>query len=194
LEEEQQVELACGHRHADPETGVKMVEFHVDNHHSLQDEMNATTEFGGNLSVQKDPNKKPLVCLGQDECIMKQFCFTNKSWTAPDGKTPLIPKDEGTNLTQAQLQRVNQCRTGKKHRDDEAAKLRRGNANKKTWGAHHLLWNSNMESIQTWSFKWRIPLTSSECSTGKCATIFFCLIIPVGTTENAWMGFLSPMA
>jgi hypothetical protein len=56
---------------------------------------NATTKFGGNMSIQKPPNMKPLICFGQDECIFKQFFFTGKAWTAPDGQKPVIPKDEG---------------------------------------------------------------------------------------------------
>jgi hypothetical protein len=36
-----------------------------------------------------------LICFGQDECIFKQYLFTGKAWTMPDGQKPIIPKDEG---------------------------------------------------------------------------------------------------
>jgi hypothetical protein len=41
------------------------------------------------------PNNEPLICFGQDECIFKQYLFTGKAWTMPDGQKPIIPKDEG---------------------------------------------------------------------------------------------------
>ncbi len=35
-------------------------------------------EFGGYLSVRRDMTKAPIIVLGQDECIYKQFIFHNK--------------------------------------------------------------------------------------------------------------------
>jgi hypothetical protein len=58
----------------------------------------ATTKYGGKLSIRKPANVKPLVCFGQDECIFKQFTFTQKAWTAPDGQKAMIPKDEGLRI------------------------------------------------------------------------------------------------
>ena len=60
--------------------------------------MNATTVFGGNLSVRKPPDQKPLIIFGQDECIFKQYTFSKKAWRSPDGALPLIPKDEGAGI------------------------------------------------------------------------------------------------
>jgi hypothetical protein len=71
------------------------VEFHIDNHPSFQKKMNSTTEFRGNLSVFKPPASKPLIRFGQDKSKLKQYAFTNKAWTAPDGTHGLISKDEG---------------------------------------------------------------------------------------------------
>jgi hypothetical protein len=31
----------------------------------------------------------------QDECVVKQYFFTQKSWNGPNGETALIPKDDG---------------------------------------------------------------------------------------------------
>jgi hypothetical protein len=98
LEEEEAIELAHGHHYVDPEMQTSMVEFYVDDHHSFQEKMNATTRFGGNLSVRKPADKKPIICFGQDKAIMKQYCFTTKAWTAPSGQKALVPKDEGMGL------------------------------------------------------------------------------------------------
>jgi hypothetical protein len=85
LEVELEIKLHTGHKYLDPETNLEMVELHVDTHPSFHEKMNATTKFGGNLSVQMPPNNKPLICFGQDECIFKQYLFTGKAWTMPDG-------------------------------------------------------------------------------------------------------------
>jgi hypothetical protein len=57
LEEEEGIELAHGYHYVDPESQVRMVELHVDDHHAFQDKMNSTSKFGGNLSIQR-PAKK----------------------------------------------------------------------------------------------------------------------------------------
>ncbi len=51
--------------------------------------------LGGNLSVSKPPNQSPIMFIGQDEAIFKQFVFLAKMWTGPDGERPLLPKAEG---------------------------------------------------------------------------------------------------
>jgi hypothetical protein len=147
LEEEEEIELSHGYHCVDAETEVEMVEFHVDDHHGFQDKMNSTTRSGGNLSVRKPPDKKPIIGFGQDEAIMKQHCFTTKAWTAPSGQKAIIQKDEGMGvmisafvsrefgfglkLSQEQLQKVNLARRGTKCSDEAAAKeTRGGNANK----------------------------------------------------------------
>ena len=147
LEEEEGIEIAHGYHYTDQTTNLQMVEFHVDDHHTFQDDMNQNTQFGGNLSVRKPLDKKPVICFGQDECIMKQYCFTTKSWTAPSGQKAIIPKDDGQGvmlsafvsrkfgfgftLTQEQLQTVNQARRGQKYSDEAAANEKRGSADKK---------------------------------------------------------------
>jgi hypothetical protein len=95
LEEMLEIQIGSGHNYTNQQTNVEMVELHVDSHPSFHEKMNETTLFGGNLSVRMPPNTKPLICFGQDECIFKQFLFTGKAWTAPDGQKPVIPKDEG---------------------------------------------------------------------------------------------------
>jgi hypothetical protein len=68
----------------DAETNLKMVELQVDSHPFFHDKMNATTKFGGNVSVQMPPTNIPLICFGQDECIFKQYLFTGKALTLPE--------------------------------------------------------------------------------------------------------------
>jgi hypothetical protein len=76
--------------------------------------------------------------FGQDECIVKQYLFTQKSWNGPNREQALIPKDDGLGvmmsafvsrefgfgmeLTTEQLQRVNTKRLGQKYKDEIAAK------------------------------------------------------------------------
>jgi hypothetical protein len=129
LEEELEIKVGNGHRYTDPQTSIEMVELHVDAHPSFHEKMNATTIFGGNLSVRMPPNTKPLIGFGQDECIFKQYLFSSKAWTTPDGQKPVIPKDEGLGvmlsafvsrefgfgmkLTVEDLRQVNEYRQGK---------------------------------------------------------------------------------
>jgi hypothetical protein len=93
MEANLEIDEGLGYRYQNCEK-KDMVEFHVDQHPSFQDTM-ATTLYGGNLSVRSPENLKPLICFGQDECIFKQFTFTPKAWTVPDGQKAMIPKDEG---------------------------------------------------------------------------------------------------
>ena len=109
------------------------IEFHVDDNETLT-AIGNTMPFGGNLSVRKPLHKKPLIIFGQDECIFKQYIFRNKCWNGPNGEVPLMPKDEGQglmisafvsreygfswDLTQSQLQLVNQYRQDKQYIDE----------------------------------------------------------------------------
>ena len=74
-----------------------MIEFHVDGHGCLQaladDELHL--EFGGELSVRKPAEEKPLIVFGQDESVYNQFSFNGVQWVRPDGKRSLLPKNNG---------------------------------------------------------------------------------------------------
>jgi hypothetical protein len=74
-----------------------MVKFHVDQHPSFHDGV-STTLYGGNLSVRRPANAKPLICFGQDKRIFQQFTFTPKAWTVPNGQKLMIPKDDGLDV------------------------------------------------------------------------------------------------
>jgi len=77
-----------------------MVELHVDKipGNEILTRINRECCFGGNLSVRKNNNEKPIFSFGQDECIFRQFIFTGSSWTGPKGGQGIIPKDEGNGL------------------------------------------------------------------------------------------------
>jgi hypothetical protein len=68
---DQQGMLAAGsgYHYNDATTWEEMVEFHVDVRDDFQTRMNGMTGFGRCLSVRKDPDKKPLIKIGQDGCI-----------------------------------------------------------------------------------------------------------------------------
>jgi hypothetical protein len=68
-EAERQQELGkvtkgSGFKYTDQLTGKTMVEYHVDACKEFMESMNNESEFGGNLSVRRDPNKRPLIVFG----------------------------------------------------------------------------------------------------------------------------------
>ena len=125
--------------------GINMVEYHVDDHVSFQ-ETCSSLPYGGNLSIRKDPNLKPLMINGQDEVIFRQNTFTGSSWTLPDGTKQLLPKDDGQGLMLSSfcsrelgygysvppdiLKIVNEKRKSEKYDDENAAIIKNGSANK----------------------------------------------------------------
>eukprot|EP00978_Attheya_sp_CCMP212_P043359 scaffold281372_cov41-Attheya_sp.AAC.1 len=96
MEENKEIDEGLGYHYQNSENKDR-VEFHVDLHPTFQDRVWRTL-YGGNLSVRIPVNMKHLICFGQDECIFKQFTFTPKAWTAPDGQKSMIPKDEGLGI------------------------------------------------------------------------------------------------
>ena len=179
MEKHEDIELACGYSYVDPITQLKMVEFHVDDHRGFQDKMNATTRFGGNLSVCKPRDRKSIIGFGQDKAIMKQCCFTTKAWTAPSGQKAIVPKDEGLGmmisafvsrefgfglkLSQEQLQKINQARQGTKCSDEAAAKeTSGGKANKQPLRKRT---NNHLPSLPSLSNSNMAPTTKDTGST-----------------------------
>ncbi len=50
-----------------------MIEFHVDDHPSLQDLANKKYPvLGGGMSVRAPPGAKPIIVLGQDEAVFSE--------------------------------------------------------------------------------------------------------------------------
>ena len=87
----------CGFYYPDKVTGEKMAKFYVDLCDKFQDKMKES-EYGGNLSVRFSEGKKPIIMIGHDECIFKQYHFTNKSWVGDNESRPILPKDEGAGI------------------------------------------------------------------------------------------------
>jgi hypothetical protein len=137
----------CGYKYKNKKD-EEYVELHVDDHPSFQDESNHLL-YGGNLSVRKDESQKPVMIIGQDECIFKQYTLVKKSWSDPDGMRALLPKDDGRglmissfvcrelgygwDLNEEQMQKVNEQRMRgdrKQYMDETAATLKNGSSMK----------------------------------------------------------------
>ena len=102
--------------------------------------------MGGKLSVRFPEGKKELVMLGHDECIFKQYHFTNKLWVRNDNTRPILPQDKGAGLmisafqccefgfghplTKEELEQVNQKRVGETYMEEDAVMLNQGKKEK----------------------------------------------------------------
>jgi hypothetical protein len=147
LESENKIPKKTGYQYFNTETGVNMVEYHVDTCYLFQEKMNATIQVGGNLSVRRGKNKETIIVLGHDECIFRQYALTNKPWNGPEEQKSITPKDLGQgimisvfqsrafgfgmDLSEQQLEEINFFRDGKKYADESAAIAKRGSAYKK---------------------------------------------------------------
>jgi hypothetical protein len=125
----------------------EMIEFHID---SIIDEMFKELQvyveklyeehngLGANPSVfRKDKSRKILICLGQDECIFKQYLLHRKAWQSKSGRFRIRPKDDGSGVMVSAFQsrefgfgfpafeqlqnEVNRYRKGKTYMDKDAA-------------------------------------------------------------------------
>ncbi len=77
-----------------------MVELQIDEISSEELLTKIYTEcpLGGNLSVQKHSEEKPLIAFGHDECIFRQFTFSGSAWQGTKEEQGIILKDEGYRL------------------------------------------------------------------------------------------------
>ena len=117
--------------------GEEWIEFHVDDHSEFFEE-GAKCEYGGNLSVRFPEGENPLIRIGQDEAIFKQYQVTTKAWKGPRGEIGLVPKDDGAGVMISGMisreagfgfrywnanlmEEVNELRQGQSYRDEEAA-------------------------------------------------------------------------
>jgi hypothetical protein len=74
--------------------GTTIYKFLVDDYPSVSDVV-VDNPFGGNLSITKEPDTKPLMIFGQGKYISKQNITHNSTWVGPNGERPLVPKDDG---------------------------------------------------------------------------------------------------
>jgi hypothetical protein len=138
-----------GYQYHCADKDTDMVEFHVDDLpflHDMAQEM-GNGAFGGNLSVRKPADKKPLMIFGQDESVYNQFLLGSRQWVGPKGQHPLLPKTDGLSLMvsgmqsretgfgvsidETQLQEINWARTGTNYVDKDAAIAIHGQTTKK---------------------------------------------------------------
>ena len=119
--------------------GEKFVEYHVDDHIKFQ-KIGDDLPYGGGLSVRKPHDVKPLMILGQDKCIFKQFIFSKGVWVLPDGTKQLVPKEEGQGVMLSSfccrelgyaypvsgyvLSKVNKMRENQEYSDKDAARIK----------------------------------------------------------------------
>ena len=85
------VRVEFGYAYVDPETRIEMVEFHVDYCHGIT----GLKDEAPHMSVRAPPGSKPLMILGQDECVFTQFLLGQRTWVGPKGERPLLPKTDG---------------------------------------------------------------------------------------------------
>ena len=111
-----------------------IVEYHVD---TVNPSKLKETLFGGELSIRFPTGAKPLIIMGHDECIFKQYTMPRKQWYGPNKETYCVPKDDGMGimisafqcrefgfgmpLSALELEDVNEYRRGKEYKDKQAA-------------------------------------------------------------------------
>jgi hypothetical protein len=127
------VTVELGYDYVDPKTGKEMVEFHIDYCHGIA----GLKDEEPQMSVRALPESKPLMILGQDECVFNQFLLGQRTWVGPNGERPLLPKTEGEGymlsafvsrelgfgrpLSEKELAAINLAREGQKYHDEKAA-------------------------------------------------------------------------
>ena len=97
LENNEEVNLSKAFYEYRNDKGKMMREYHVDVHPYLKNYIH-NKEMGGDLSVRKPPNTRPVIVIGQDESVFKQYSFSSKSWVNPNGERKLLPKSDGYSL------------------------------------------------------------------------------------------------
>ena len=169
--------LSRGYQFIDPNTGIVMLEFHVDDHRCLQ--MYACEhcgEFGGKVSVRRPPNSRPVIIFGQDEFVFSQLSFNGMQWVGPSGKRSILPKNDGMGvmvsafqsrefgwgmeITDQQMVRINQRQIQQDYFDKVAANEVHGGTKKAPlttspfvrlfeFGGKHGYWTGNHMILQT---------------------------------------------
>ena len=121
--------------------GTLIYEVHEDRLHYLKGD--GAQAYADGLprqqSIRAAHGQKPLMILGQDECIFYQYMLSLKGWIGPNGERSLDPKTVGEGLmisafksrdlgfghppfTEEEIIRINLYRQDKSYVDSEAAK------------------------------------------------------------------------
>lgn len=77
------------------EKQVDMYEFHVDDSDKLWHIANDKYSFGGTTIHFKSQHSKPLIIVGQDECVFQKYLLKTRQWVGPSGERALLPKTYG---------------------------------------------------------------------------------------------------
>ena len=97
LENDQNINLAKAFHSYTGENGSEMREYHIDIHPHLYSFVR-NKRMGGDLSVRNKDGSRPVIIIGQDESIVKQYSFSSKSWQGAEGQRKLVPKSDGYSL------------------------------------------------------------------------------------------------
>ena len=95
--ENEKFDRNIGFKYKDPMSNLTMFEYHVDDIQNSHPKIDSLP-FGDSLSFRKKEEDKPIIMIGQDECIFKQFLLVKKQWYLPDGTTSVNPKGEGMGI------------------------------------------------------------------------------------------------
>jgi hypothetical protein len=116
-----------------------MIEFHVDDHPSLQDLANKKHPvFGGGMNDQSPAGAKPIIVLSQDEAVFNANSMSTKQWVGLNRERSILPKNNGLGrmvstfqsrdlgwgmvLPRESIQQINDKRRGEAYFDRVAAK------------------------------------------------------------------------
>ena len=73
---------------------IKMREYHIDTHPILF-RYAQRKDMGGDHSVRMPKGSRPILLIGQDESVYKQFQFSSRAWKGPTGENTLLPTSDG---------------------------------------------------------------------------------------------------
>ena len=66
---------------------------------------------------------KPIVILGHDECIFKQYQFTNKAWVSDKGTAFIIPNDDAIGIMISDFQSRECCSSNQDFTEEDLRKI-----------------------------------------------------------------------
>ena len=97
LENDDEIELVKAYHSYTKDDGTKMREYHIDSHPVLMEYIH-NKKMRGDLSVRKSDIDQPVIIIGQDECVIRQYSFSSKTWHGKDGEKKLLPKSDGYSI------------------------------------------------------------------------------------------------
>jgi hypothetical protein len=188
-------------------TIIEMREYHIDSHPVFETYvLEENQKFGGNLSVRKLAHECPVLIIGQDKSIYRQFIFSKKGWVGANGQQQLRPKDDGHGLMVSAfvssawsffdilsddgflpidvLEKVNARHRNKHYKSTDAALDINGTTAKPeimdhSPFLHFFEYGMDTGIISTWHCNWKTSSTAWLCCI-QTLTTRSCLIIAAG--------------